>query len=80
MRSARCVSRSRSRLRAWLLRVSGLPLDTLTYTELRPIIEGKIAKASASTSLGTTSSCTGQKRHRSRRLMARHASDRCCPD
>src|SRR4051794_23687436 len=34
-----------SRLRSWLLRVSGMPLHTLTYTELRLITEGKIAEA-----------------------------------
>ena len=34
-----------SRLRSWLLRVSGMPLHTLTYTELRLITEGKIPEA-----------------------------------
>jgi hypothetical protein len=34
-----------SRLRSWLLRVSGMPLHTLTYTELRLIAEGKIPAA-----------------------------------
>ena len=47
MTSAKCPLRLEveSRLRAWLLRVSGLPLHTLTYTELRLITEGKIAEA-----------------------------------
>ena len=34
-----------SQLRSWLLRVSGMPLHTLTYTELRLIAEGKIPEA-----------------------------------
>jgi hypothetical protein len=47
MTSAKCLLRLEveSRLRAWLLRVSGLPFHTLTYTELRLITEGKIAEA-----------------------------------
>jgi hypothetical protein len=47
MTSAKCLLRLEveSCLRAWLLRVSGLPLHTLTYTELRLITEGKIAEA-----------------------------------
>ena len=47
MTSAKCPLRLEveSHLRAWLLRVSGLPLHTLTYTELRLITEGKIADA-----------------------------------
>src|SRR4051812_37846676 len=47
MTSAKCPLRLEieSRLRAWLLRVSGLPLHTLTYTELRLITEGKIVEA-----------------------------------
>jgi hypothetical protein len=47
MTSAKCPLRLEveSRLRAWLLRVSGLPLHILTYTELRLITEGKIADA-----------------------------------
>ncbi len=47
MTSAKCPLRLEieSRLRSWLLRVSGLPLHTLTYTELRLITEGKIAEA-----------------------------------
>src|SRR4051812_47192526 len=45
--SAKCPLRLEveSRLRSWLLRVSGMPLHTLTYTELRLITEGKIAEA-----------------------------------
>ena len=47
MTSAKCPLRLEieSRLRSWLLRVSGLPLHTFTYTELRLITEAKIAKA-----------------------------------
>ena len=47
MTSAKCPLRLEieSRLRSWLLRVSGLPLHTLTYTELRLITEGKILEA-----------------------------------
>ena len=47
MTSAKCPLRLEieSRLRSWLLRVSGLPLHTLTYTQLRLITEGKIAEA-----------------------------------
>jgi hypothetical protein len=47
MTSAKCPLRLEieSRLRSWLLRVSGMPLHTLTYTELRLITEGKIAEA-----------------------------------
>jgi hypothetical protein len=47
MTSAKCPLRLEieSRLRSWLLRVSGLPLNTLTYTELRLITEGKIPEA-----------------------------------
>jgi hypothetical protein len=45
--SAKCPLRLEieSRLRSWLLRVSGMPLHTLTYTQLRLITEGKIAEA-----------------------------------
>jgi hypothetical protein len=45
--SAKCPLRLEieSRLRSWLLRVSGMPLNTLTYTELRLIAEGKIPAA-----------------------------------
>jgi hypothetical protein len=47
MTSAKCPLRLEveSRLRSWLLRVSGMPLHTLTYTELRLIAEGKIPEA-----------------------------------
>jgi hypothetical protein len=47
MTSAKCPLRLEieSRLRSWLLRVSGMPLHTLTYTQLRLITEGKIAEA-----------------------------------
>jgi hypothetical protein len=47
MTSAKCPLRleAESRLRSWLLRVSGMPLHTLTYTQLRLITEGKIADA-----------------------------------
>ena len=47
MTSAKCPLRLEieSRLRSWLLRVSGMPLHTLTYTELRLITEGKIPEA-----------------------------------
>jgi hypothetical protein len=47
MTSAKCPLRLEieSRLRSWLLRVSGMPLHTLTYTELRLITEGNIAAA-----------------------------------
>ena len=47
MTSTKCPLRLEveSRLRSWLLRVSGMPLHTLTYTELRLITEGKIAEA-----------------------------------
>ncbi len=47
MTGAKCPLRLEieSRLRSWLLRVSGMPLHTLTYTELRLITEGKIAEA-----------------------------------
>ena len=47
MTSAKCPLRLEieSRLRSWLLRVSGLPLHRLSYTELRLITEGKIAEA-----------------------------------
>jgi hypothetical protein len=47
MTSAKCPLRLEieSRLRSWLLRVSGMPLHTLTYTQLRLITEGKIAAA-----------------------------------
>jgi hypothetical protein len=47
MTSAKCPIRLEveSRLRSWLLRVSGMPLHTLTYTQLRLITEGKIAEA-----------------------------------
>jgi hypothetical protein len=47
MTSAKCPLRLEieSLLRSWLLRVSGLPLNTLTYTQLRLITEGKIAAA-----------------------------------
>jgi hypothetical protein len=47
MTSAKCPLRLEieSRLRSWLLRVSGMPLSTLTYTQLRLITEGKIPEA-----------------------------------
>jgi hypothetical protein len=47
MTSAKCPLRLEieSRLRSWLLRVSGMPLHTLTYAELRLITEGRIAEA-----------------------------------
>ena len=47
MTSAKCPVRLEieSLLRSWLLRVSGLPLHTLTYTQLRLITEGKIPEA-----------------------------------
>ena len=47
MTSAKCPLRLEieSRLRSWLLRVSGMPLNTLTYTQLRLITEGKIPEA-----------------------------------
>jgi hypothetical protein len=47
MTSAKCPVRLEieSLLRSWLLRVSGLPLNTLTYTQLRLITEGKITEA-----------------------------------
>jgi hypothetical protein len=47
MTSAKCPLRLEieSRLRSWLLQVSGMPLHTLTYTQLRLITEGKIAEA-----------------------------------
>ena len=47
MTSAKCPLRLEieSLLRSWLLRVSGLPLNTLTYTQLRLITEGKIPEA-----------------------------------
>jgi hypothetical protein len=47
MTCAKCPLRLEieSRLRSWLLRVSGMPLHTLTYTELRLITEGKIPEA-----------------------------------
>lgn len=47
MTSAKCQLRLEieSCLRSWLLRVSGLPLATLTYTQLRLITEGNIALA-----------------------------------
>ena len=47
MTTAKCPLRLEieSRLRSWLLRVSGMPLHTLTYAELRLITEGKIAAA-----------------------------------
>jgi hypothetical protein len=47
MTSAKCPLHLEieSLLRSWLLRVSGLPLNTLTYTELRLITEGKILEA-----------------------------------
>lgn len=47
MTSAKCPLRLEveSLLRSWLLRVSGLPLHTLTYTQLRLITEGKIDAA-----------------------------------
>ena len=47
MTSAKCPLRLEieSRLRSWLLRVSGMPLNTLTYTQLRLITEGKITEA-----------------------------------
>jgi hypothetical protein len=45
--SAKCPLRLEieSLLRSWLLQVSGMPLYTLMYTELRLITEGKIAEA-----------------------------------
>ena len=47
MTSAKCPLRLEieSRLRSWLLLVSGMPLHTLTYTELRLITEGRINEA-----------------------------------
>jgi hypothetical protein len=47
MTSAKCPLRLEieSRLRSWLLQVSGMPLHTLTYTQLRLITEGKIPEA-----------------------------------
>ena len=47
MTRAKCPLRLEieSRLRSWLLRVSGMPLHTLTYAELRLITEGRIAEA-----------------------------------
>ena len=47
MTSAKCPLRLEieSYLRSRLLRVSGIPLNTLTYTQLRLITEGKIAEA-----------------------------------
>jgi hypothetical protein len=47
MTSAKCPLQLEieSLLRSWLLRVSGIPLHTLTYTQLRLITEGKIAEA-----------------------------------
>jgi hypothetical protein len=47
MTSAKCPIRLEieSRLRSWLLQVCGMPLHTLTYTELRLITEGKVAEA-----------------------------------
>ncbi len=47
MTGAKCPLRLEieSRLRSWLLRVSGMPLNTLTYTQLRLIAEGKIPEA-----------------------------------
>ena len=47
MTRAKCPLRLEieSRLRSWLLRVSGMPLHTLTFTELRLIAEGKIHEA-----------------------------------
>ena len=47
MTSTKCPLRLEieSRLRSWLLRVSGMPLNTLSYTELRLITEGKIPAA-----------------------------------
>ena len=47
MTSAKCPLRLEieSRLRSWLLRVSGMPLNTLTYTQLRLITEGNISEA-----------------------------------
>jgi hypothetical protein len=47
MTSAKCPLRLdiESRLRLWLLRVSGMPLNTLTYTQLRLITEGNIQQA-----------------------------------
>jgi hypothetical protein len=47
MTKAKCPMRLEveSRLRSWLLRVSGMPLHSLTYIQLRLITEGKIQKA-----------------------------------
>jgi hypothetical protein len=47
MTSAKCPLRLEieSRLRSWLLRVSGMPLNTLTYTQLRLITESNIQQA-----------------------------------
>src|SRR3954453_21094461 len=47
MTSAKCPLRLEveTLLRSWLLRVSGMPLHTLTYTELRLITEGNITEA-----------------------------------
>jgi hypothetical protein len=47
MTTAKCPLRLEieSRLRSWLLRVSGMPLNTLTFTQLRLITEGKISEA-----------------------------------
>jgi hypothetical protein len=47
MTRAKCPLRLEieSSLRSWLLRVSGMPLNTLTYTQLRLITEGKIPAA-----------------------------------
>ena len=47
MTKAKCPLRLEieSRRRSWLLRVCGMPLNTLTYTELRLITEGKILEA-----------------------------------
>ena len=59
MTSAKCPLRLEieSRLRSWLLRVSGMPLHTLTYIELRLVTEGKIPEASDnSMCVGTTTS------------------------
>src|SRR4051812_36504487 len=84
MTSAKCPLRLEieSRLRSWLLRVSGMPLHTLTYTQLRLITEGKIAKSRAENwqtlEIATDLPCMWI-RHRAPIWAAFHKEGRGCP-
>ena len=71
MTSVKCPLRLEveSRLRAWLLRVSGMPLATLTYTELRLIAEGKIHEAHQLHIRGRDTLITGWSRHRHQEFL-----------